>query len=212
MSPSKNHPIIMKLLGPDISVKTNIITIHGIKTDGDDLYNLSKKLKEDLDIDKVTNIDYRYLLASLNYLPWVRNILQEYLAARLALLTYKYPRSKTLILAHSNGTWMLGKAIERYYPKFRIDNIFLFGSVLKRNFNWARYEARVINFIGEHDKVLLFSKTLYGMGWSGRYGFKWGCSNLKQFRFNWGHTGYMEEYELIKSYTRKSLGIEKDEM
>jgi hypothetical protein len=202
----------MKLLGPDISVKTNLITVHGIKTKGDNLYKLSEKLKKDLDIDKVTNINYRYLLASLNYLPWVRNILQEYLAARLSLLTYKYPKSKTLILAHSNGTWMLGKAIERYHSKFRIDNIFLFGSVLKRNFNWGRYpEAQVINFIGGHDKVLLFSKTLYGMGWSGRYGFKRKCSNLKQFRFNWGHTGYMEEYGLIKSFASKSLGMEKEE-
>lgn len=195
-----------KRLEPDKSVHTHIITIHGIKSSGKPLEDFSKKLQTDLHIGHVTNIDYKYLLASLNYLPWVRNILQEYVAARLATLTYKYPESRTLIIAHSNGTWMLARAIEKYYSKFRVDNVFLFGSVIETDFDWSKYpDIKVQNYIGKKDKVLLFSKWMYGMGQSGRKGFEKNSKNLKQFRFNWGHTGFYKEYILIKSFVRGVL-------
>jgi hypothetical protein len=59
----------------------------------------------------------------------------------------------------------------------------------------------VINFVSKNDKVVWFAR-FYGMGTSGRNGFKKKCSNLKQVCVKWGHSGFMKKYPMIRTYVQ----------
>ena len=121
------------------------------------------------------------------------------MAARLAANTYKYPNAKTLIIAHSFGTWAIAEAIKTLFNEFRIDYLILLGSVIKRGFRWDKYPIKVFNFIGKKDTVVLYS-VLWGTGWSGRYGFKKDIvlaanSNVQEYIKDWGHSDYPKAFE-----------------
>jgi hypothetical protein len=192
----------------NLDVKNVIVTVHGIKSKGKNLEKLSLYMSKDkFFVDShFSNINYGKLLAVVNYIPIVRSLTMELVASRLATITYKYPNAKIVVICHSNGTWAISKALEKYYPKFKIDQLILLGCVIKRKFDWKKYiNINVFNFIGVKDKVLLLAKPFYGMGWSGRYGFKTHSKNLKQFRFNWGHTGFVREMDTIKSVVKSFL-------
>ena len=200
---------------PDVSL--NIVMVHGVLSDGSDFDDFGKKFMSDVRLKgvkvKVSVIKYGKLLLSIGRIPFVRMLVSRYIAARLAACTYKYPNAKTVVLAHSFGTWAVAHAIEELYNEFRLDMLILVGSVISRGFPWNRYGLWVNNFVGKRDWVVFFS-ALWGTGWSGRFGFKRSRkddsarNNVFQKYREWGHAdypkGYNEYVELIVEY----LGIE----
>ena len=195
----------------DENVKLHMIFIHGIYSKGEGLDKISEYFEDVMDkenvnteswdsIDdfhqkcgdiKLSSIKYGKLLISLGRIPFVRNLITHIIASRLQAYTYKYPNAKTVVFAHSFGTWALSQAIETLSHHFRIDYIVLFGSVIKRDFDWAKFPfiQNVFNFVGVKDKVVLMS-MFWGTGWSGRYGFSKVSFNLTEIPRNWGHTDY----------------------
>ena len=188
-------------------VRNVIVTIHGIRK-GDTMKALRGLIKRDECFSDyvIETLDYGYVYAIVNYIPILRSITAKLVASFLHRIQYQYPHANVTVLAHSNGTWAIGRALETWKEKspffyiHKLQKLLLFGSVLKRNFDWNRFEnIEVTNFVSANDKVVLFAKPFYGMGWSGRYGFKTDAPNLRQIQIDTGHTGFLAEYDIIRN-------------
>lgn len=181
--------------------KVNIITIHGIRSDGALLEATAQEAIEAYPFVEgeyyhgmVTPIDYPRVLAIMHHVPWVRKVVEWGIARRLHEVALMYPDFDHVVMAHSNGSRALSRVIEkveyydgiRSYLDFKIKKILLFGSIIPRNYDWSRFKGiEVVNFVGTKDKAVLFSK-----GWSGRFGFKNVANNVKQIFFKGGHSDY----------------------
>jgi len=209
---------------PDENIKFHMIFIHGVYSDGsgfEKIYQYFDNLIDDKNINieewdsidefhrksgnvKISSIKYGRLLLSLGRIPFVRNLITHIIVSRLQAYTYRYPNAKTMVFAHSFGTWALAESIEKFSHHFRINYVVLLGSVIKRGFDWSRFPfiQNVYNFIGKKDIVVL-SSALWGTGWSGRYGFKNHSANLTEYTKDWGHTDYSKNpeqfYDLVNN-------------
>jgi hypothetical protein len=195
-------------------MKLNLVSFHGLYSQGDNLEILVNGLEAEAEkrgIDVVTSQhDYPRLNATMGVRRWARNIVKDYILKCLSLEFYKFPDRLLYVLLHSNATWGGSRAIQDYYwdwngyghthEKIRIDRLFLFGSTIRRDFDWSMYpDIDVVNFVGTKDRVVWFSK-LYGMGWSGRKGFKEKSPNLTQHYNKWRHSDFVlpENFDFIK--------------
>ncbi len=194
----------------------NLISFHGLYSQGDRLEILVNGLEAEAElkgIDVVTSQhDYPKLNVTMGTRKWARDIVRDYILKCLALEFQKFPEAKIYVFCHSNATWGISRAIEEYYyqeglcERMRIDRLFLFGSTIKRNFEWAWYPLQVTNFVGTKDRVVWLSK-LYGMGWSGKKGFKGNPSNLTQHYNDWKHSDFVlpENFDFIKDEVFKGI-------
>ncbi len=195
-------------------MRIKIVSFHGLYSQGDNLEKLTLKLARDLREGghKVINVqhDYPKLNVSMGYFRWSRDIVRDYLYKCLQLEEATNPGWYTIVIAHSNATWGMSRVIGKYMRShlrrpiftespFKINRLILFGSTIKRNWDWRRYPLYVINFIGTKDRVVWFSK-LFKMGWSGRKGFKIKSENLLQIVNPWRHSDFVleENYEQVK--------------
>lgn len=192
-------------------MQLNFISFHGLLSQGDNLEILVNALEFEAGergIDVVTSQhDYPVLKLWQGRKRWAREMVREYILKSLALEYRKFPSSELILLCHSNATFGLTNALNRYYyekpglyDKIKIDKILLFGSVIPRDFNWDRFpHIHVINFVGSRDIVSGFSK-FYGMGSSGRKGFTYPAPNLNQHYTDWKHSDFVEpeNFELIR--------------
>jgi hypothetical protein len=170
--------------------------------------SLSAHLAEDLKREcDFINLRYPRLLTVVNTLPWVRKMTAKYIASRLDTIDSDHPDSRIIVITHSNACVAIKKAMDMRYskknwPAFAVDGLILLGCPIRRNYDWSEHPfTEVINFISKNDKVVWFAR-FYGMGASGRYGFKKKCSNLKQVCVKWGHSGFMEKYPMIRTYVQ----------
>ncbi len=181
-----------------------IASIHGIMSKGKNLHTVMEEIRQDIPNAHYTEIKYGYTNAILNYIPWARNLTRDYIAFRISCLSYKYRNAKIIVIAHSNGTYALGKALDMWYDNggMRVGLIILAGSVIKRKYDWSRYEGiQIVNIVATRDWVSWISKPLYGMGRSGVNGFKYTYDNLTEYKFKMSHSGYVTKamYAIINS-------------
>lgn len=198
-------------------MKLNLVSFHGLYSQGDNLEILVNGLEAEAEkkgIDVVTSQhDYPKLNATMGFRRWSRDIVRDYILKCLSLEFHKYPDRQLYVFCHSNATWGISRAIGKYYnkdywdrDKIQIEKLFLFGSTIKRNFDWGRYPTiDVVNFVGTRDRVVWFSK-FYKMGWSGRKGFKVKACNLTEVVNPWKHSDFAlpENFDFIKSEVFKS--------
>ncbi len=198
-------------------MKTVIVTVHGQESNGKKQKELSKRLATDIQGEVAfVNLRYTRLLTVVNTLPWVRSMTAKYIAARLDTIDSDNPDSRIIVIAHSNGTRAMRIAMDNRYipkknwPKFRVDGLLLLGCVIKRNYDWSKQpHTRVINIVSRNDKVVWLAR-FYGMGTSGRDGFKKDCGNLHQLYVRIGHSGFMKKYFTIMAcvkYLMKNIQV-----
>lgn len=185
----------------DPNIKVVIVTMHGIKSKGKNMKALSDYLKTKCENPNITHfeiLNYGKLLATINFIPIVRRLTAEYLFKSLRVLTFRFPYAKIILISHSNATWATGRTVEKHYREFHLDKVILLGCVMRRAFDWSKHSSiKVINFIGRRDGVVFWAR-LYGMGRSGKYGFKKEGDNLRQIETNWNHSGFVDNFSVIK--------------
>jgi len=200
-----------KKLYPEILL--NIVSVHGVYSKGGDLATLCEQVSGDVGLSadrvKVSTIDYGVLLLILERMPFVRNLIAMIVANRLAACSYKYPNAKTVVVAHSFGTWATCEALRKWGEEFRMNALVLFGSVVSRNFDFSKFpDVEVHNIIGKKDIVVL-SGALWGTGWSGIFGFKKDYKhindNLIEIKISKGHSGYKESYSHLYNIIRNFI-------
>ncbi len=191
--------------------KTIVVTIHGQCSVGKNMAMLNDRLDAEDFMDDCIFINLRYtkLPSYVNTMPWVRTMTAKYISARLNAICEKFPDAQIIVICHSNGCRATKIAMDtmlrpkKNWPKFRIDNLLLLGCPIKRNYNWAKHpQAQVVNFYSTNDKVVWLAR-FYGMGGSGRWGFKPYPGNLRQIKVRWGHSGFMKKYDTIRDEVRR---------
>jgi hypothetical protein len=120
-----------------------IFLVHGIRDYAEwqealalEIYNFTKNVI-------IIPVQYGYFNAFQFLSPLQRNRASRIFADKYIQAKLKYPGSKIAIAAHSNGTYAVAKAFERYNT-FHADRLYLAGSVLPQNFNWANVNITTV--------------------------------------------------------------------
>jgi len=153
------------------SVRRVVFLLHGIRASNVDdwIKELGRRiLGRGQDSTDVRQPTYGYFTAARFALPSVRRknipVFQDWYTEALA----EHPTAEFDIIAHSNGTYILGQALMKT-PGMRFDNVALAGSVLPTNFPWGELKrskqvGRVRNDRGNRDwPVALLCNALSGL-------------------------------------------------
>jgi hypothetical protein len=90
------------------------------------------------------------------------------------------------IIAHSFGTYIVAKAIEKYV-EIRFDRVIFCGSIVRRDFDWDTKIKRgqvgaVLNEYGDKDMWVRLAQFIPDLGPSGAFGFDHTGSGVYQRR------------------------------
>ena len=203
-------------------IDIHVSAFHGLCSRGDNLSILQNALEYDAEMMNlrcvVSEYDYPVLSPWQGRNKWARLMVPEFILVSLAHAFERFPAAYHVVLWHSNATFAGEKALTEYFidrpglcKKMRIDKLLLFGSVIDRRCRWERFsEIDVVNYVGSKDIVSSMAR-FYGMGNSGKRGFKHKSRNLKQYydgvleqpkndNKRWKHSDFVEplNYPVIK--------------
>lgn len=180
----------------DFSVDRNhyVIIIHGIRTQAEYQTKLAKELEEVPNIKAIT-LGYEYLDV-IRFLTVGRNGPIDKITTDIRDVKTMDPTpEKISIIAHSFGTYIVSKILERH-TDIDFYRIIFCGSIVPSTFRWDRYKGRfetpILNDCGMFDIWPVFAKfATWGYGPSGRFGFK---SNRVRDRFHrFKHSDFFTE-------------------
>ena len=173
---------------PDESVTDVIFVVHGIRDIGFWTQKIARRVVE---LGKDAGRRFRTETSSYGYfamlpfvLPWTRRAKVEWLMDQYAENLALYPEADFSFVGHSNGTYLLSRALKDY-PACRFKNVVFAGSVVHPGYDWGKIDtqgqvSRVLNFVASSDWVV----ALFPKGFS-----RWGSRELGGA----GHDGFVEE-------------------
>ena len=139
-----------------------VFVVHGIRDEGywtEKIANrvLAKARSVPGRLFEVETSTYGYF-PMLSFLrPGTRQEKVEWLMDQYTTARVRYPDAKFSFIGHSNGTYLLAKALEDY-PAVRFKHVVFAGSVVRRNFAWSQYMPsrieRVMNIVASADWVV----------------------------------------------------------
>jgi alpha-beta hydrolase superfamily lysophospholipase len=162
-----------------------VFVIHGIRDRGFWTRRIARKIKS---VARANKEQCRSITSTYGFfpmgpflLPWVRRNKVEWLLDQYVTAKSLYPKARFSYVGHSNGTYLLAKALE-ICPAIHFEEGAVFaGSMVRRNFEWARYlpdrVARVVNYVATADWVVaifphgLERMRLQDIGGAGHLGF-----------------------------------------
>ena len=181
---------------PDKGVKDVVFVIHGIRDKGFWTQKIARAIKREARAQKE---EFRSVTASYGYFamapfvfPWVRRQKVAWLMDRYTEARARYPKAKFSYVGHSNGTYLVARALQDY-PAARFKHVVFAGSVVRCDYNWhalmqpnpansgPRVE-RVLNYVATGDIVVaLLPKAMQpikplDLGSAGHDGFRQGYS------------------------------------
>jgi tetratricopeptide (TPR) repeat protein len=177
-----------------------VITVHGIRTNGD----WQDELKTLLEAAEpgVTVRSFRYgFFSSLAFLiPPLRWLMGRQFRSFFVQEVRSVPEGARIdLVAHSFGTYLAASALKCLPAGKTIHTVIFAGSVLPVSFPWYKYlqagtVGRVVNECGWDDWVLvLCQSTALLMGMAGRIGFHGMIGDRFVNRYyRWGHGGYFD--------------------
>lgn len=158
-------------LNPKLDNGEHVILVHGIRTEAIWAENLRTLLEEAGYSVSVFRYGYiSTLMLSLNFLTTnglTGALFQHYLAVRA-----DKPTHKISVIAHSNGTLILGRLLRKHRQAY-FSSVILAGSILPRAFKWSRLKKQgqvraVLNDCGGDDIwPIVASRFIVGAGSSG---------------------------------------------
>lgn len=168
---------------PNWTVTDVVFVIHGIRDKGFWTQKMARAIKLEAadrkqDFRSVTT-SYGYFAMAPFVLWWIRKQKAEWLMDQYAEARAHYPRANFSYVGHSNGTYLIARAL-RDYPAAQFKRVVLAGSVVRRDFGWQKLGARVqqvLNYVATGDWVVaIFPKgmqpvRLLDLGSAGHDGF-----------------------------------------
>ena len=153
-----------------------VFVIHGIRDRGFWTKKIARKIREHAsDPEKV-----RCVTATYGYFPmapfvvkWGRQEKVEWFMDLYCEVSSRYPAAAFSYVGHSNGTYLLAKALKDY-PGARFKSIVFAGSVVRRDFPWRSFVGgnraprvqRFLNYVATNDWVVgIFPKGLQFFRW-----------------------------------------------
>lgn len=155
-----------RFTAPDLSVTNVLFVIHGIRDVGYWTHKIARRVKQragaELSQWATETSSYGYFPLLPFIFPWYRRKKVEWLMDQYTEALARYPNASFHYIGHSNGTYLLAKALE-LYPCCRFKHIVFAGSVVRRQYDWRRFlkanPARVhaiLNFVATRDWVVAF--------------------------------------------------------
>lgn len=158
---------------PNFSVKRVVFVIHGIRDVGYWTQKIARQIKSraakngQLHEWATETSSYGYFPMLPFLLPWYRRRKVEWLMDQYTENLARYPCASFSFVGHSNGTYLLAKALE-LYPCCRFDRVVFAGSVVRRSYHWEKLLASnpprvgaVLNFVASRDWVVAFFPKLF---------------------------------------------------
>ena len=177
-----------------------VFVIHGIRDEGFWTQKIARRViakgRETGKVVASVTSSYGYfpMLAFLH--PGARQAKVEWLMDQYTEALVIYPNADFSFIGHSNGTYLLAKALEDY-PGIRFENIVFAGSVVQREYEWIKFiptqVKAVLNFVATSDWVVAYFPNALQMlkvqdlGSAGHDGFK-------------AAAGHPDVYELDEQY------------
>jgi hypothetical protein len=196
----------------DPSVEDVIFVVHGIRDAGYWTQKIGRRIQKKAG----KNRKFAMITSSYGYFPMAPFLMArkrrekvEWFMDRYAEARACYPNADFYCVGHSNGTYLIAKALE-LYPACRFDRIVFAGSVVQKKYKWrALLQASgrkkrvlaVTNYIATHDWVVAFFPKLFqiigvqDLGSAGHDGFVQGIDKVVyDSRFvRGGHSAALDE-------------------
>ena len=149
------------------SVTDVIFVIHGIRDLGYWTHKVARRIQAQCRIltdNKVTvateTSSYGYFPMLPFFMPRKRREKVEWLMDQYTEALGRYPNAEFSFIGHSNGTYLLTRAL-RDYPVCKFKHVVLAGSVVRTRYNWSAAIARkqvkkVLNYVATADWVVAF--------------------------------------------------------
>ena len=195
-----------------------VITVHGIRTYGQWPTRLNALLRQVESTVETTNYAYGYFSFIAFLVPPFRWLATKRFQQILVEEVKRDSWDRVDLVGHSFGTHLLGWALQSLSsdPDLKIHTVILAGSVLRPRFRWDRLiparVGRLINECGVRDGALIASQLFVLLtGMAGRVGFSGPLSRrFQNCYFNFGHSGYFDGDNFMRSYWVPLLTTEAD--
>lgn len=162
-----------KRITPDGNVTDVVFVIHGIRDEGFWTHKVAQRVvKEGRDNGR----QFETETSSYGYFPLLHFTLPNYRRAKVEWLMEqytenlaRYPNADFSFVGHSNGTYLMAKALKDY-PACKFKNVLFAGSVVNRKYNWADFQQssridNVFNVVATSDWVVgIFPKAFHVLG------------------------------------------------
>lgn len=196
---------------PDDSVTHVIFVVHGIRDAGYWTQKIARHVKSAGESNPANKYRFAMVTSSYGYFPMApflaaaqRRKKVEWLMDQYAQAVSRYPKARQRFscIAHSNGTYLVAKALEEY-PAVQFERIVFAGSVVRQAFPWQNFTDRVtavLNYVATADWVVAFFPKLFeqlriqDLGSAGHDGFDPVTSDVIQVRYvRGGHSAALGE-------------------
>lgn len=158
-----------QFLEPKPNIRHVVFVIHGIRDRGYWTKKIARKVRalggNQLYATETSTYGYFPMLSFL--FPFRRRDKVEWLMDQYTENLARYPHAidNFHYVGHSNGTYLLAKAL-REYPCCRFKNVVFAGSVVPIDYDWSvimerRQVAKVLNFVATKDWVVAFFPKLF---------------------------------------------------
>lgn len=155
-----------RFAAPDESIQRVVFVMHGIRDAGYWTHKIARRIKQRAGDHLATwateTSSYGYFPMLPFLFPWYRRQKVEWLMDQYTEALARYPNASFSYVGHSNGTYLLAKALE-LYPCCRFNRVVFAGSVVRRNYDWQRFLGGrrprvrgVLNFVATGDWVVAF--------------------------------------------------------
>lgn len=167
------------------AIKDVVFVIHGIRDEGYWTKKIGNHIKDTYEKIhkkgelKLETSSYGYFPMLSFLIPGERQRKVEWFMDRYVRARALYPNAKFHFVGHSNGTYLLAKALQDY-PAVHFENVVFAGSVVKTSFQWKDYSeankkyekdekkfqiGKVLNYVATYDWVVaFFPNTLERLG------------------------------------------------
>ena len=148
-----------------LEVTDVVFVVHGIRDLGFWTHKVARRVLELGRRRSLSNVVLATETSSYGYFPMLSFLLPtkrrekvEWLMDQYAQSLALYPNAKFSFVGHSNGTYLLTRAL-RDYPACRFKNILLAGSVVRTRYDWTSAIAKgqvekVLNYVATADLVV----------------------------------------------------------
>ncbi len=148
---------------PDGRVTDVVFVIHGIRDKGFWTHKIARAVKQQAQRESRVfhsfTRTYGYFAIFPFVVPWVRHWKTCWLMDHYVLMRALYPEAKFSYIGHSNGTYLLARAL-LHYPAAKFHHVVFVGSVVRCNYPWSMLlPDKSENRPGQVDKILNYVAT-----------------------------------------------------
>ena len=164
----------------DKKVTDVVFVIHGIRDEGFWTKKIARKIKilgnkNNNELGNNNNnkrkwrtetSTYGYFALSPFLFPYHRQVKTAWLMEQYTKNLSLYPYADFHYVGHSNGTYLVARALEEYHPWCKFEHIVFAGSVVTSNYKWEervkeRQVKKILNFVASGDWAVGFFPNLF---------------------------------------------------